>query len=144
MKAESPIQGVRGPAHRRTRRALLSVLMLIACDSVLYGTDCTLIGCINGLSLEFPTPPQFPVSIQVFPNSFTDIPVYSYQCAAGAGCVAPVVPIETKLTRATIRVTTPAGVRVTQAENILYTVSYPNGRKCGPRCEQARVVLEMP
>lgn len=144
MKCESPHQRVAGPVHRLIRRVLLSALLLTACDSVLGGTDCTLIGCINGLMLEYATPPAYPVSIQVFPNSFTDTPVYTYQCAAATGCVAPVIPITTKLTRATIRVTTPAGVRVTQAENIGYTVSYPNGRQCGPRCEQARVVIDMP
>lgn len=97
---------------------------------------CTLIGCEDGLSVEFQRPPAGAFRIEAsVPGDPTQ---YAIDCASAATCF-PMFP-GLVAQRVTIRLVTQEGTR-TQEFQPRYEDFYPNGRRCGPACRQATVTF---
>lgn len=112
-----------------------AVVLLSGCSPVL---TCTLIGCDNGLSVEFSSPPAGAYRVEAVVAGAAPAVV---ECGAGQTCPPMFFPgVEAE--RVTIRVTTAAGTR-SQEFTPRYEDLYPNGRDCGAVCQQARVMFQL-
>lgn len=118
----------------------LRTLLFGAMAAVLGGCNpfgpCTLIGCHDGLSVRFDSPPAGAFRIEAsVPGDPTQ---YAIDCADAQSCetIFPGLIAE----RVTIRLITPQGTR-TQEFQPRYADLYPNGRRCGPTCRQATVTF---
>lgn len=122
----------------RLRSFLLSAATAVLGGCIPTGA-CTLIGCHNGLAVLFDRPPTGAFRIEAsVPNDPTQ---YAIDCADAATCqlLFPDLVAE----QVTVRVILPQGTHTQQFEP-RYEKLYPNGRRCGASCEQARVTIELP
>lgn len=100
---------------------------------------CTLIGCSNGLSVEFNRAPEGAFRLEAtVPNDPT---VHAIDCASASTCMLMFPELVAE--QVTIRLITQQGT-ITQQFQPEYETLYPNGRRCGPACEQATVTLQLP
>ena len=97
---------------------------------------CTLIGCHNGLAIQFNRPPTGAFRIEAIVGNQSA--VQAIDCADAATCTM-MFP-ELMAERVTVRVITQQGT-YTQEFQPRYEKLYPNGRRCGPSCEQATVTF---
>jgi hypothetical protein len=98
--------------------------------------SCTLIGCFDGLAVEFQTPPAGAFRLEAsVPGDPTG---YAIDCTSADTC-APVFQ-DLIAEQVTIRLITQQGTR-TQQFQPNYENQYPNGRQCGPACRQAKVTF---
>ena len=125
---------------------LAPLVLLSACGS--ESLTCTLIGDNTGLTVELPSLPVGPYSVEVLvPRSTSSLPVtYVFRCDGGQLCRTTRVFFPELITRTpTIIVTTTAGSRTTRLTRaIQYDESYPNGRACEPRVLTATVTADLP
>ena len=122
----------------RIRSLLLSatVALLAGCTPI---GSCTLIGCDDGLSVQFSRPPEGAFRIEVtVPNDPT---VVAIDCADAAAC--PLMFPGLVADQVTLRLITAQGT-VTQQFQPRYQDVHPNGRRCGPACRQATVIFQLP
>ena len=122
---------------RRVHTALVLAGLTVACS----GQVCTLIGCMSGLTLEFPVAPSAPFRVEV--QSSPNIGTRSYECAVGSRC-----HVEQNFDgffpeTATITVTY-EGRSQTTVVRPTYTESFPNGTDCGPACQSAILSVPLP
>jgi hypothetical protein len=121
---------------------VLGAIALLA-GSACADTSCTLIGCSNGLRIEFNAPPTSPFRLEAS-SSFAGGPAYVFECTNVSVCNAQAVffkdylPATTKITLTTVAGTTT--VDVTPA----YSEFQPNGSRCGPTCTVATVQIHYP
>jgi hypothetical protein len=114
-----------------------AVLLLASCNPLAY--DCTLMACQDGLNVRFDRAPAGAYRVEAFagdspnPQVFDCTDATMCPTATFSGLVAD---------RVTIRVTT-AGATYTQEFSPRYETVYPNGRKCGGRCSQATVTVQL-
>lgn len=118
----------------------LRSLLFSAAAALLAGCNpfgaCTLIGCHNGLSVEFERPPAGAFRIEAsVPGDPTQ---YTIACTSAAACF-PMFP-DLVAEQVTIRLITQEGTR-TQEFRPRYQDVHPNGRRCGPACRQATVTF---
>ena len=122
----------------RIRTLLLSATAALLAGCIPTGA-CTLIGCHDGLSVQFSRPPAGAFRVEAtVPN---DPAVRAIDCDDVATCqlIFPNLLAE----QVTLRLIT-AGETVTQQFEPRYENQYPNGRRCGPSCRQATVTLQLP
>lgn len=120
----------------RTALYLFAAATLAGCNPVI---TCTLIGCHNGLVVQFDRMPTQPFRVEaIVPN---DPAQHVVECDANR-CPHVLFP-DLLPEQVTIRVTTAAGTR-TQEFRPKYENLYPNGRRCGPACRQATVTVQVP
>jgi len=114
-------------------RLLGAVLLLTGCDAV----GCTLIGCINGLTIEFANAPAGAMTVEARSIDHPSAAVFTATCA-GIAAVCTRVDFPDFLPRdVALTITTTAGTRRLSIRPT-YTTSQPNGPKCGPTCRSAR------
>ncbi len=125
--------------HRPVLSALgvLSALILQACG-------CTLVGCIDGLLVDFPARPAGPYRVELFVNAILQPAPEAATCTDARGCFSGIVFRTTATNNLVVRVTTAAGARETVFPHVTYTKSSPNGPSCGPTCSSARVTVQAP
>lgn len=110
----------------------------------LGGCGCDLVGCANGLRVQFTSAPSAPFSVELLSLSATEPAVDRVNCPQVNSCNADVYFFGTSVSQATIRVITTAGARDSKFTDIRYTKSYPNGRQCSPTCLNASVTAAIP
>ena len=119
--------------------ALIAALAVVGCD---YSTVCTLIGCLNGLTVEIQNAPAGPITVRASTEDASGS-VYTATCPGTSGCTNKLFFPEFAPSRAQLTITTTAGTRE-QVVTPTYETSQPNGPKCGPTCRSgtARVVWQ--
>jgi hypothetical protein len=115
-----------------------AAVLLASCNPI--SMSCTLIGCADGLAVQFSTAPTGAYRVEAWSESTTGPQVF--ECAAGETC-EPVLFREFRGRNVTVRVTTAAGTRTQEFTGVEYEKLYPNGRRCGAACEQASVTVQM-
>ncbi len=148
---------------------LMAATLASACSSGAGSgpRECTLIGCVNGLSVDFSTPLRergaYRITIELDGRQVTceaTLPFAS--CGADGGCSSSEVmlmrsgcalPAEAHELSGVRVMSTPAAARIVVerdgnavAEKELaptYAQSMPNGEGCGPVCEQASASLDV-
>jgi hypothetical protein len=113
-----------------------AALLLASCNPITIG--CTLIGCHDGLVVEFAAPPTGAYTVEAW--SEIEVNPRVYECAAGEIC-PPVLFPQFRGQAVTVRVTTVAGTRTQEFTGVQYEPQYPNGPDCGAACEQATVTF---
>ena len=122
----------------RLRTLLYSATAAFMAGCTPFGA-CTLIGCDNGLSVRFNRAPEGAFRIEATaPNDPT---VHAIDCASADTCMMMFPGLVAE--QVTVRVITQQGT-VTQQFQPDYDKLYPNGRRCGPACEQATVTVQLP
>ena len=124
------------------RYVLLAALALgLACrrDTT---TACTLIGCVNDLTVEIQNAPPGPITVQAAPVGTPDT-VHTAACPGETGCTNTVsfrdfAPVHVHLT-----VTTTAGTRQWDVRPSFQT-SQPNGPRCPEICRYGTVRITWP
>jgi len=107
-------------------------------------TVCTLIGCVSGLTVHLSSRPAGTYRVEVFAESPGQQPAYMYECTVVANCAQDILFQDLIADRPIVRVTTTTGSRTTELPQVNYTVTYPNGERCGPTCRHATVTVEVP
>lgn len=122
----------------RLRTFLYSATAALTAGCTPFGA-CTLIGCDNGLSVEFNRAPEGAFRLEATVPG--DPTVHAIDCASASTCMPMFSGLVAE--QVTIRLITQQGT-VTQQFQPEYDTLYPNGRRCGPACEQATVTLQLP
>jgi hypothetical protein len=113
---------------------------LFALSAVACGHDCTLIGCVNGLTIQFASTPTAPYHIEA---TSPDAGLRSIDCATSNGCLGKLT--QTDYVPGTVTLTmTYQGRTTTTTVQPSYAESQPNGRGCGSKCVSATVTLPLP
>lgn len=125
----------------RTRRLLRAVGVLLiasatACDSFY---TCTLIGCANGLALDFGTNQAGPFRVEIQSQFGT---ANTFECKAALQCRFAFFE-EFYPQTATVTVIRGAITKTTTVTPV-YSESRPNGEHCGPTCRHATAAVEIP
>ena len=122
--------------------AALGIGALSGCS--IFGPEaCTLVGCINGLTVRLTSLPTEPYSVELrVPGA--EQPFYAYECDGGSSCRQAIHSPLLSLSHILVRVTTVAGSLDTEVPNVDYIKTYPNGRDCPPPCLYATVTAEVP
>ena len=131
------------PRQRRSGPLLrLAGLLLLGFSAGCnFARGCTLIGCVNGLIVEFSAPATAPYRIEVRSNALT---VNVYECTVLNQCYPHGAIFQEYFPgEVTIKVVTAAGTTTTSATPT-YRESQPNGEGCGPTCRTARVTVPFP
>lgn len=102
-------------------------------------TSCTLIGCDDGLSVQFSRPPVGAFRVEA--TVLNDPVVAAIDCADAATCMVRFPDLVAE--HVTLRLITSEGT-VTQQFQPRYEDVRPNGPRCGPACRQATVTLQLP
>lgn len=119
----------------RIRSPLLYAAAAVLAGCTPFGA-CTLVGCDDGLAVQFQQPPASPFRIEAsVPGDPTQ---YAIDCASAQACFPMFSGLVAE--RVTIRLITQQGTR-TQEFQPGYKNVYPNGRRCGPACRQATVTF---
>ena len=113
---------------------LVAVAITAACNS---SFDCTLIGCVSGLTVVIDNAPPGPITIEAT-TSGAPGPIHTGACPATIGCTNTVFLAAFTPSRAQLTVTTTAGTRQ-QEVTPNYVTSQQNGRRCSPTCRNATV-----
>lgn len=115
-------------------------ILLSGCNGLLP-TDCTLIDCDDGLSVELAAIPTGTYQVEVLLPTGE---IHAAECPDTSRC-GPGIFFFSGVTAAevTIRVTTEAGTR-SETVRPRYLESRPNGPGCPPLCRQARVTVGLP
>ncbi|WP_420130168.1 hypothetical protein [Longimicrobium sp.] len=122
----------------RIRSLLFSALAALLAGCIPTGA-CTLIGCFDGLSVEFSRPPAGPFRIEATVANGTA--VQPIECTDASSCDLTFRDLIAE--QVTLRLTTAEGT-LTQSFQPRYEDLYPNGRRCGPSCRQATVTFQLP
>jgi hypothetical protein len=133
-------------AHSRSR-AFLAAVLAAACNALGTGEGpiCTDIGCTSGITVHLPALPSGPYEVEILVGGTGSGGLsYAYECVGGPSCQQDVFFPELVLDRIIVRVTTPAGSRLTEIANPMYVTARPNGPNCPPVCRQARVTADLP
>ena len=125
------------------RRLQVAGLVLLAFSAGCnFARSCTLIGCVNGLFVEFSQPTPGPFRVEV--RGTSSMTVHVYECTSATGCGQGLAMFEDYFPQSvTIKLTTAAGT-TTMSATPVYTESQPNGKGCGPTCRSARVTVPAP
>ena len=116
--------------------ALVATLGLSGCDVGLLSTACTLIGCLNGLSVTLANAPAGPFAVEVRrPGAST----LRHECESAARCGVLQFP-DVVDAAVTIAIITSDG-EVTRSVRPAYVRSRPNGPRCEPTCWRAEVTV---
>jgi len=111
--------------------AAAGLLVVTGCAGDLLVGGCTLIGCMNGLSIAFSRIPNEAYTVQLLVEGEAPREV---RCPDPSRCSGPAFFLENTLpTVATVVVTTAAG-EARQEVRPMYTINRPNGRGCNPVC----------
>jgi hypothetical protein len=113
----------------------IALLVSAGCDTF---RACTLIGCVNGLMIQFAAPPTSAYRVEVSSGNGT-VNVFECPTAQCGGARFEDYFPQT----ATVTVITAAGTTTTTIAPE-YTESYPNGHACGPACRRANVTVSPP
>ena len=123
------------------RYLTLPVAFALACSRREAPVACTLIGCVNTLTVEVQNVPPGPLSVRATPIASTDTAV-TVMCPGDSGCTNAVAfPLGFAPARARLTVSTTAGTRDWDVTPT-YVTSQPNGPKCGDVCRNGTVRLE--
>ena len=114
--------------------ALVAALAVAGCE---YSTVCTLIGCLNGLTVEIQNAPAGPITVQATVEG-TSGNVHTATCPGTSGCTNRLFFPEFAPSQAHLTITTTAGSRELVVSPT-YTTSQPNGPKCAPTCRSGTV-----
>lgn len=122
--------------RRMMMTVLVAVFGLSGCDSALFSGDCTLIGCVNGLTVALANPPAgaFAVEVRV-PGAL----VQRRECESVARC-GPLFFANVVEVSATIAIVTSGG-EVSRDVRPQYSRVRPNGPNCEPTCLHAEVTV---
>jgi hypothetical protein len=133
-----PIIDPRPRSAMRLRSILFSATAALLAGCTPFGA-CTLIGCEDGLSVQFDRAPAGAFRIEA--NAPDDPAQYAIDCADAATCMMMFPGLVAE--QVTIRVITQQGTH-TQEFQPRYDEVHPNGRGCGPACRQATVTVQLP
>lgn len=122
----------------RVRSLLFSATAALVAGCNPFGA-CTLIGCDDGLSVQFSRAPVGAFRIEAtVPN---EPAVVAIDCVDATNCLLMFPGLVAE--QVTLRLITSEGT-VTQEFEPRYDDVYPNGRRCGPACRQATVTIQLP
>jgi hypothetical protein len=113
-----------------------AAVLLASCNP--FTGACTLIGCENGLSVQFAVALTGAYRVEAWSELRTMPQVF--ECGAGEVCPSVFFP-DFQGHDVVVRVTTAAGTRMQEFPRVEYDAQYPNGRDCGAVCEQATVTF---
>jgi hypothetical protein len=115
-----------------------AVVLLAGCNSIALA--CTEIGCDDALRVRFSTAPAGPYRVEAWSEVRVEPQVF--ECTAGSTCPLAYFP-DFEGRNVTVRVTTAAGTKTQEFTGVEYEAVYPNGRRCGPACQQAEVTVQL-
>jgi hypothetical protein len=123
--------------HRRLCLALSFAVLssgVVGCNLLDGGRDCTLVGCVSGLMVQFDGAlPPGPLTVELLPFGPAAESRYVFQCADTATCPAAFFPGVFEEREIQIRVTTARG-SVVRSARPRYERTRPNGPDCEPTC----------
>ena len=111
---------------------------------ILQACGCNLVGCYDGLLVDFPSRPAGPYRVELFAAGVPQSAPPEATCADARGCYSGIVFRTHATDDLVLRVTTAIGVRDTAVPHVTYTTLAPNGRGCGPICRSAMVTAKAP
>jgi hypothetical protein len=120
--------------------AVLTMPLLLGCDSMFGSGDCTLIGCDSGVEVRFSGPVPAVFEIGLTPAG-GDERVISCEHAVAGWCVDGVFFENVTATEAVLHVRWEEG-SITQAVQLEYERFQPNGPRCGPLCLLSKAEVE--
>lgn len=126
--------------------ALSTLLILTACKAgeTPQGKACTLIGCVDGLTVKLTGKTASQFSLEVVP---ADGQKWTIQCPTGGSnaiCFPANEVLIQKFTPAEVTITaTVDGKNTTKTFKPTYTQVNPNGPDCPNQCKQGHVTLEL-
>ena len=109
----------------------------LACDRTT--TACTLIGCVNDLTVVIQNAPPGPITVQATPVGTPDT-VHTATCPGETGCTNTVHFVQFAPVHVHLTVTTTAGTRRWDVRPSFHT-SQPNGPGCPDICRYGTVRL---
>ncbi|HYW14344.1 MAG TPA: hypothetical protein VE871_20420 [Longimicrobium sp.] len=124
--------------HIRSVLHATTLVLLASCNPITQ--SCTLIGCEDGLAVRLSSVPAGAYRVEAW--SELRIAPQVFECAAGQTC-APIFFPAFEGHDVMVRVTTAAGVRTQEFDDVEYERLYPNGRRCGGACAQATVTVQL-
>ena len=110
----------------------------------LQACGCNLVGCYDGLLVNFPSRPEGPYRIELFAAGVVQPAPLEATCTEARGCNSGIVFRTHATDDLVFRVTTSLGIRDTTVPRVRYTTVSPNGRGCGPTCSSAEVTVKAP
>jgi hypothetical protein len=117
--------------------SVVAALSLQACG-------CNLVGCYDGLLVDFADRPAGPYRIELFVGGVPQVAPPEATCTEAKGCYSGIVFRTQATDNLVLRVTTDVGVRETVFPHLTYTTASPNGKGCGPTCRSATVTVKAP
>ena len=120
-----------------TRVSVLAVLALQGCG-------CNLVGCEDGLNVHLASLPAGAFQVELLVDGVAMPGPSAAVCAGTATCYQDIWFYQQKPQSGSVRVTTASGTRLTHFSNIKYEEGFPNGRRCGAACSNARVTAQLP
>ena len=111
-------------------------LGLAACGGDEANEPCTLIACVNRLSITFSNPPSEPFRVEAV--AVGDPTLHRVDCPGGS--CASITFANFQPDRVTISVIT-ASATTTYDKTPAYGVSFPNGPRCGPACRDGSTTV---
>jgi len=125
------------------RRKSVLVWLSIAFAGSACSTDCTLIGCLNGLIIEFDKPAAAPYRVELMAPGLGSGQTFVRDCpTANSNPMSEFFP-DYFPTEVTVKITTPSGT-VSKAVQPKYEDYFPNGKRCGSACRNAHVAVALP
>jgi hypothetical protein len=115
-----------------------AVVLLTSC-SPLIG-ECTLIGCEDGLAVEFDRAPIGAYRVEAW--SELRIAPQVFECGAGETC-PPVFFPNFQGNDVAVRLVTATGTVTREFDGVRYENVHPNGPACPAACQQATVKFEI-
>ena len=100
---------------------------------------CTLIGCVNTLTVEVQNAPAGPITVQAMPVGTPDS-VHTAACPGDSGCTNAFYFVNFAPVHVHLKVTTTAGTREWDVRPKFLT-SQPNGPGCAEICRSGTVRL---
>ena len=119
----------------------LGTVVFLAGFATACGVDCTLVGCTSGLILELTATPTSAYHVEV--QSSPAIGTRSYDCPTGVRCHIEET-FDGFLPETATIIVSYQGRTQTTVVRPAYAQSSPNGKRCGPTCVSARVMVDLP
>jgi hypothetical protein len=111
------------------------------CTNPFGSLSCTLIGCLDGLHVQFDSPPPDGTVIEV--NGSDGMPTIMHVVCGATNCDFGLYFEGYTPPYLTVHVVTPTGEGISTYEP-KYVKSQPNGEDCPPTCRSATVLVELP
>jgi len=129
-------------ASRTLRLVGFAAIAAAGCAEITEG--CTLIGCNSGLTVHLTSLPASPFRIEVRTPASVGT-AYVFECnGTTVPCQPDVFFGDLIAERLFVTVIVGSASRETEFDQVTYTQTFPNGRRCGGACQNAIVTADVP